>query len=34
MDDLHSEMITAKYYETDEIPFLLSGTSPNRSFSI
>ena len=34
MDDPNSEMMTAKYYEPDEIPFLLSGTSPNISFSI
>ena len=32
MDDPDSEMMTAKYYEPDEISFLLSGTSPNRSF--
>ena len=32
MDDPDSEMMTAKYYEPDEIPFLLSGMSPNRSF--
>ena len=32
MDDYDSEMMTAKYYEPDEIPFLLSGRSPNRSF--
>ena len=27
-----SEMMAAKYYEPDEISFLLLGTSPNRSF--
>ena len=32
MDDPDSEMMTAKYYEPDEIPFLLLGTSPDRSF--
>ena len=32
MNDPDSEMMTAKYYEPDEISFLLSGTSPNRSF--
>ena len=32
MDDRDSEMMTAKYYELDEISFSLSGTSPNRSF--
>ena len=32
MDDPDSEKMTAKYYELDEISFLLSGTSPNRSF--
>ena len=32
VDDRDSEMMTAKYYELDEISFSLSGTSPNRSF--
>ena len=32
MDDRDSEMMTAKYYEPDEISFLLSGMLPNRSF--
>ena len=32
MDDPDSEMMTAKYYENAEFPFLLLGTSPNRSF--
>ena len=32
IDDPDSEMMTAKYYEPDEIFILLSGTSPNRSF--
>ena len=32
MDDPDSETMTAKYYEPDEIPFLLSGMSPNISF--
>ena len=36
MDDPDSEMMTAKYYEPDEISILLSGTppppTPNRSF--
>ena len=32
MDDPDSKMMTAKYYELDEISDLLSSTSPNRSF--
>ena len=32
MDDPNSKMMTAKYYELDEISELLSSTSPNRSF--
>ena len=32
MDDPDFEMMTAKYYEPDEISFSLSGTSPNRPF--
>ena len=32
MDDPDSNMMTAKYYELDEISDLLSSTSPNRSF--
>ena len=32
MDDPDFEMMTAKYYEPDEISFLLSGKSFNRSF--
>ena len=32
MDDPDSEMMTAKDHEPDEISFLFSGTSPNRSF--
>ena len=32
MDDPDSEMMTAKYYEPDEIPFLLSGMSPDIFF--
>ena len=32
MDDLDPEMMAAKYYEPDEISFLLSDMSPNRSF--
>ena len=27
-----SKMMAAKYYEPDEISFLLSGTYPSRSF--
>ena len=33
IDDPDSEMMTAKYHEPDKIPFLLLGTSTNRSFS-
>ena len=32
MDDPDSEMMTARYYELDEISVLLSSTSPNTSF--
>ena len=32
MDDGDSKMMAAKYYEPDEISFLLSGTYPSRSF--
>ena len=32
MDDPDTEMMTAKYYEPDEISVLLSSTSPNTSF--
>ena len=32
MDNPDSETMTAKYYEPDKISFLLSLTSPNRSF--
>ena len=32
MDDFDSEMMKAKYCESSEISFLLSSTSPNRSF--
>ena len=34
MDDPDSEMMTTTYYEPDEIPFLLSGTSPNFFFHL
>ena len=32
MGDGDSKMMAAKYYEPDEISFLLSGTYPSRSF--
>ena len=32
MDDPDSEMMTASYYEPDEISVLLSSTPPNTSF--
>ena len=32
MDELDSKVMTARYYEVDEISVLLSSTSHNRSF--